>query len=400
MSKPNNRWQSVTENWLKKFKQDYAFGYRGTSKISHKLLWISAIFIIVALIWSYSARLDEVTIAQGKVIPSKQIQLIQNLEGGIVKEIVVRPGEMVEQNQVLAHLDGTRFKSDYNTAKQKQVALQIQIARLAAETTNQPLVIPDDLKKADPALSATEMTLYQTQMDQIKSLDERKALIDKEIAMTQPLINSGDVSKVDLLRLQQQKADFTNQKLTFMSTALDQLTKARADLAALQSDMTALHDRLERTTVRSPVKGIVNQVYVTTVGGVIKPGDNLMDIVPFDDTLLIEGKVKPADIGFIHLGQEAVVKITAFDYSIYGGLRGKVETISADTIQDEVNKAENYYLVRVRTPKNYILAKDDRKLYIIPGMTASVDILTGNKSVLDYLMKPILKAKDSALRER
>ncbi len=400
MSNPNDRIQSVVETFLKKFKRDYAFGYRGTNKTSHKLLWISAIFIVIALIWSYTARLDEVTIAQGKVIPSKQIQLIQNLEGGIVKEILVRPGDMVAKNQILAYLDGTRFQSDYNTAKQKVVALRIQIERLAAETSNKPLVIPEDLQKADPALSATEMTFYQTQMDQIKSLDERKALIDKEISMTQPLINSGDVSKVDLLRLQQQKADIVSQKLTFMSTAFDQLTKARADLATLQSDMLALHDRLERTTVRSPVKGIVNQVYVTTVGGVIKPGDNLMDIVPFDDTLLIEGKVKPADIGFIHLGQAAVVKITAFDYSIYGSLKGKVENISADTVQDDVNKAENYYLVRVRTPQNYILSKDNRKLYIIPGMTASVDILTGNKSVLDYLMKPILKAKDSALRER
>ena len=156
---------------------------------------------------------------------------------------------------------------------------------MSAETANKPLVIPDELQKADPALSATEMTYYQTQMDQIKSLDDRKTLIDKEISMTQPLINTGDVSKVDMLRLQQQKADINNQKLTFLSTAFDQLTTARADLASLQSDMLALHDRLERTTVRSPVKGIVNQVYVTTVGGVIKPGDNLMDIVPFDDKM-------------------------------------------------------------------------------------------------------------------
>ena len=395
---PENQDQSDNQKgFFNRFDRDYKFGYRGTSHLSRKILWISLIFFIIALLWAYFAIIDEVTVAHGKVIPSKQIQVIQNLEGGIVKQILVRPGEVVKQGQILAYLDNTRLVSDYNSAKRKATALKIRIARFEAEVNNRPLIIPPDLQKAHPELSTTEMTLYHSRMNQLEAFKRRKASISKEIAMTTPLIKEGVVSNVDLLHLQQSLEELNGQMLAFSSTALDELNKTKAELATLEQDMFALEDRLDRTTIRSPVNGIINQIYVNTVGGVIKPGENLIDIVPMDDTLLIEAKVRPADIGFIHPNQEATVKITAYDFSIYGGLKGTVEHISADTIKDE--KGDNYYHIKVRTQQNYIQGRDKR-LYIIPGMTASVDILTGRKSVLDYVLKPIIKAKQSALRER
>lgn len=384
-----------------RFSADYEFGYQGTSKTSHKLLWISAFFLILALIWSYFAMLEEVTTSQGKVIPSKQMQIIQNLEGGIVKEILVHQGQVVQKNQIIAYLDNTRFQSDYNAALQKDAALKIKVARLTAQVNGKPFNIPEELQKSAPDLFMSETAQYQTQMHQLEVLKGRRDLIAKETSMTEPLIKSGDVSRVELIHLQESMAEIDNQILTFKSAALDDLNKSKTELSTIDSDLSGLKDRLTRTTIRSPVKGIINDIYVTTVGGVVKPGDNLIDIVPLDDTLLIEAKMRPSDIGFVHVGQEAEVKITAYDYSIYGGLKGVVEYISSDTLKDEKDpKQESYYRIHVRTKQNYLKGKDGKLLYIIPGMTATVDILTGHKTVLDYILKPILKARESALRER
>lgn len=377
---------------------DYEFSYRDSNKSSHLALWICFLFFLIAFAWAYFAAIDEVTVASGKVVPSKQIQLIQNLEGGIVSKILVQQGQSVEKGDILAQLDNTRFASDFNVAKKKATALKIKIARLSAQVNKQPLVVPPALQKADPELSASEISQYENQIQQIKVLKTRQALVEKEFAMTEPLIKEGAASKVDLLRLQQSINEINTQILTNENAALDELNKSNTELAALEQDMTSMQDRLTRTTVRSPVKGIVNEIYVTTVGGIIKPGDNLMDIVPLDDTLLIEAKVRPSDIGFIHVGEKATVKMTAYDFSIYGGLTGTLEHISADTIKDE--KGEHYYEIWVRTKQNFLRSKEGKPLYIIPGMTASVDILTGKKTVLEYLLKPLLKAKQSALRER
>ncbi len=395
---PMDNFSEKSKKIVNKYNEDYDFGYRGTSKYSHRLLWFCAIFVIIALIWAYYANLEEVTTSQGKVIPSKQMQVIQNLEGGIVKQILVHQGEIVKQDQVIAYLDNTRFLSDYNAALQKEIALKIKIARLNAQINNKPFEISKELQTANPELYSSEKNLYDAQISEINALNDRKSLIDKEIGMTEPLLKSGDVSKVDIIHLQEGISEIDNQISTTKSQALDELTKSNADLDSLESDLSGLKDKLNRTTIRSPVNGIINEIYVNTVGGVIKPGDNLIDIVPLGDTLLIEAKVRPSDIGFIHVDQEASVKITAFDYSIYGGLTGKVEYISSDTIKDE--KGDPYYQIHVRTQKNYLKAKDGKLLYIIPGMTATVDILTGHKTVLDYILKPILKAKQSALRER
>jgi membrane fusion protein, adhesin transport system len=370
---------------------------QGPRVFSHVILWTATLFIIIAFFWSKYAILDEVTTGQGKVIPSSQIQVIQNLEGGIVRKIYVREGEIVKKNQVLMQIDDTRFAASYKEALKKIDDFEIEIARLNAEIENKPFIISDKLKKANLSLYKAEKALYDSRINEYKQLEFAKNLAERELKLTKPLVNKGAVSEVEVLRLQRTVNELNGKIYSFKSKTLEQLNKARGELNALKESYLAHRDRLVRTTVRSPVKGIIKQIKINTVGGVVQPGMDILEIVPLDDTLLIEAKIRPSDIGFIHPGQKTMVKLTAYDFSIYGGLEGKVEQISADTITNE--KDESFYIIRVRTKKNYLGTKQ-KPLYIIPGMLSSVDILTGRKSVLDYLLKPILKAKQAALRER
>lgn len=367
------------------------------SRKSHWILWSFFSFTTVFLIWAHFAVLDEVTVATGKVIPSSQVQVIQNLEGGIIKEMAVSEGQMVNENQVVAYLDNTRFQSSYQEGSTRGIALKIKMARLSAEAYRKPLLIPKEFSTVLPTLAENEQALYDSHIKEIKKVETSLGLISKELQMTKPLVAFGAASEVEVLRLERQINELQNQLDAFRSKTLDELNRVSADAAALDNANLALLDRLTRTTIRSPVRGIVKQIKITTVGGIAQPGSEIMQIVPVEDTLLVEAQVRPSDIGFIHIGQLAAVKISAYDYSIYGGLRGAVEQISADTITND--KGESFYIIRVRTLKNYLGTKE-KPLYIIAGMTSTVDILTGKKSVLDYLLKPILKAKDAALRER
>jgi adhesin transport system membrane fusion protein len=369
---------------------------------THVILWSSVLFLTCALIWANYAKLDEVTTGQGKVIPSSQIQIIQNLEGGIVSKLLVREGQVVERNQILMQIDNTRFKASYNESRQKIAALKIAIIRLSAEMNNKPMIIPSELTKQNTELADAEKALYESRKQELSQLNSAIQLAQKELDLSKPLVDKGAVSPVEILRLQRSVDELKGKIYQFKSQALEQLNKARAELGALQESQEADKDRLQRTTVRSPLKGIVKRIKVNTIGGVIQPGMDIIEIVPLDDTLLIEAKIRPSDIGFIHLGQKAIVKLTAYEFPIYGGLNGKVEQISADTITDEKTasgKEETYYLIRVRTDKNY-LGTEAKPLHIIPGMMATVDILTGSKTVMQYLLKPILKASQAALRER
>ncbi|KTD52415.1 secretion system protein D [Legionella rubrilucens] len=367
---------------------------------AHVILWSTALFLLCALLWADFAMLDEVTVGQGKVIPSSQVQIIQNLEGGIVNKLFVKEGEVVDANQVLMQIDNTRFMATFKEAQKKMVSLQMQILRINAEMNEVPMLVPDDLLKENPELAEAEKALFDSRQEQLKQLNLALKLAVKELDLSKPLVSRGAVSEVEIIRLERTVNEIKGKISQFKSEALEQLNKAKGDLAALKEAHTADADRLVRTTVRSPVKGIVKRIKINTVGGVIQPGMDIIEIVPLDDTLLIEAKIKPSDIGFIKHGQSATVKLTAYDYAIYGGLSGKVEQISADTITDDKQgKEETYYIIRVRTDKNY-LGTEAHPLYIIPGMMATVDILTGHKSVLDYLLKPILKAKQTALRER
>jgi adhesin transport system membrane fusion protein len=370
---------------------------QGVSIAAHAVLWTVVLFFIIAFLWAKFAILDEVTTGEGKVIPASQIQVIQNLEGGIVKKIFVREGEIVEKDQVLMQLDDVRFGSNFRSTQLKAYALEAKIARLTAVIEDTPFEVSEEVKTKAPSLVAHEQALFVSQENEQKHLQSAYDLNKREYDMTKPLVAKGAASDVEVIRLEKQMAGAREQIDNFQSRALQELNTAKGELLSVEASLDDFKDRLSRTTIRSPVKGIVKQINITTVGGVSQPGMDLIEIVPLEDTLLVEAKIRPKDIGFISSGQQAAVKISAYDYSIYGGLEGNVEKISADSVTDE--KGDSFYMIEVRTNKNF-LGPDNHPLYIIPGMVATVDILTGRKSVLSYLMKPILKVRQNALRER
>lgn len=373
------------------------------------LMYSIIFFIAVAIVWSKLTVLDEITSAQGKVIPSSQIQVIQNLEGGILSELFVREGDTVKKGQTLLRIDDTRFSSSFKEGEQKYVSLLVAISRLKAEAAGADKITFPDSVRGHPDVIKNAEALFNKQKQQMDSstqtLQNSYDLAVEELAITKPLVKEGLMSQLELLRLKRQvnelKGDIDKVQDEFRSNAQKELNEKKSEYSALTESLKAAKDRLTRTTVRSPVNGTVNLVHISTVGAVIQPGVSILEIVPTEDNLLVEAKIKPQDIAFIRPGQHAVVKITAYDYTVYGGLDGVVEHISADTIEEEkqAKNDESYYKILVRTDKNY-LGSEKNPLYIIPGMTVSVDVMTGKKSVLDYLMKPILKARQSALRER
>jgi len=368
---------------------------------AHWVLWVTFIFMVVFLVWAKFAVLEEVTTASATIIPLSHVQSIQNMEGGIILKIPVHEGDIVEKGQVLLYLDPTRFQSTMNEARARDVALQIKIARLTADTDNRPFIIPADLSNTQNPMILSQIKaqqdLFQAHQDQLKQLQANLALLQQELAMTRPLISNGAASPVEVLHLERQQLEIKNQIDQFHGHLLDELTAAKGDRSSLLASMQALQDRLNRTTIRSAVKGIVKQIRIATEGSVVQPGAEIMSIVPIENNLLVEAQVKPADIGFIHAGETVMVKITAYDFSVYGGLNGYVDRVSADTITDA--KGRSYYIVRIKTDKNYLRSASN-PLYIIPGMTATVSILTGRRTVLNYLLSPLIKAKENALRER
>ncbi|MFM9384091.1 HlyD family type I secretion periplasmic adaptor subunit [Pseudomonas sp. UV AK001] len=411
-------------------------------------IWAIIGFFVFLMLWANFAVIDEVTKGDGKAIPSSKIQKIQNLEGGIVSELFVKEGQIVEAGAPLVRLDDTRFASNVGETEADRLSMLLRVERLSAEVDDRPLNFPEDVLKAVPGQAKSEESLYvsrrQQLHDEVGGLQEQLiqrqqelreftskqaqyrqqlGLQRQEINMSEPLVAQGAVSPVEVLRLKraevetrgqldattlaipraesaikevQRKIDETRGK--FRSDALTQLNEARTDLNKAQATGKALEDRVSRTLVTSPVRGIVNKMLVNTIGGVIQPGSDLLEIVPLDDTLLVEAKIRPQDIAFLHPGQDATVKFTAYDYTIYGGLKAKLEQIGADTITDE-DKKTTYYIIKLRTERSH-LGTDEKPLLIIPGMVASVDIITGKKTVLSYLLKPIIRARAEALHER
>lgn len=370
---------------------------QGPNHSVHIIFLVIVLFLFIAFFWAKFAILDEVTVGNGKVIPSQEMQIIQNLEGGIISEILVHEGQVVEKGQVLMKIDDTRFSASYKEVQQKILNLELDIARLSAEIENKPFEVEESLISKNEALYQYKKLLYKTKIEEKKELKKALVLAQKELNLMKPLVDKGALSEVEIIRVERTENELKRKLLAYNSDALKELNQAKSELNSLNESHLADKDRLTRTTVRAPLKGIINQIKINTIGGVVKPGMDLLEIVPLDDTLLIEARIRPSDIGFIHPKQKAVVKLTAYDFSIYGGLTGIVEHISADTILDEND--ESFYLIRIRTQKNF-LGTEKSPLYIIPGMLATVDILTGKKSVLDYLLKPILKARSNALRER
>jgi len=416
-------------------------------RAGHSLLILTLLFFVAVGWWAYVTELDEVTRGDGKVVPSSKVQVIQNLEGGILAEVLVSEGATVDKDQVLLKIDDTRFASSFRETQLKYWELLARNKRLEAESEGKAFSVPEEVAIEQPELVAHERALFESRKLELNSAinvlkqqeqQRRQELVEKqarqkqlersynlsneELQMSEPLVAQGVMSPVEILRLKRSVNDLKGdmdanrlaiprirstlnevrqkideQQVRFKTEAATQLSEVRAELARTKESLFSSGDRVTRTQVRSPVKGTIKQLKINTVGGVIQPGMDLIEIVPIEDNLLIEAHIRPADIAFLRPGQEAMIKLTAYDFSIYGGLPAKLERISADTITNEND--ESFYLIYLRTEKSY-LESSKGQLAIIPGMTASVDILTGKKSVLDYLLKPIIKAQNEALRER
>ncbi len=422
-----------------------------------------AAMLLCLLVWAAFANVDEVTHAEGSVVGSQRTQTIQNLEGGILRAVQVHEGQIVEKGEVLAQLDNEMAESAYRDAVNKAMENSLAILRLEAELKGQQPVFPEDMAAwaaqlvgrqvdGDVLARARQITRDQTnawnsRQEQLRAEIEvlrsqyvqrthdveeqtaRKLQLDRSLALSMEqrdtayaLVQRHNFSKMEYLGLQQRVVELQGQ-IDALAAAIpkaqaaaeesqqriasrqaeqaaaitEEINKRRQDLNSLRESLSAGRDRVTRTELRAPVRSTVKQIYITTVGGVVKPGEPIMDLVPLDDTLLVEARVRPQDVAFLRPGQEVMVKVSAYDFSIYGGLEGKLESISADTIEDK--RGDHYYLVKVRTRKNAI-AYHNQLLPIIPGMVVTADILIGKKTVLDYLLKPILKAKQNALRER
>ncbi|WP_441227840.1 HlyD family type I secretion periplasmic adaptor subunit [Tardiphaga sp. 20_F10_N6_6] len=425
-----------------------------TPRTARMLLMTVTGLLVVFLLWAHFAVLDEVKRGNGKVVPSRQTQVVQSLEGGIISELLIQEGAIVRKDQPLARIEDTNFAAQFGEIRERRGAMAARVIRLEAETFGKTSVeFPEDLTKLAPRAVQTERSVFDAHMRKLaqdidviaqqewqkkKEIDELRAsetrfsetltLLTRETLLTRRLYEQKVVPEIEMLRSDRQATDMRGQlavvqatmvkteaavkeaqsrllniTTAFRSAAEDDLAKSRGDLAVLDENIKSAQDRVRRTELRSPVYGIVNRLNVTTIGAVVAPGASVMEIVPLEDTLLVEGRIRPQDIAFIRPDHEAVVKLSAYDSSVYGSLHGRVERISADTITDEKGdkneRGETFYRVMVRTEKNH-LGTAEQPLPIIPGMVATVEVLTGKKSVLDYLVKPARMLRDEAFRER
>ena len=433
-------------------------------KFGIRVLSISvAVFFLCLIIWAAIADVDEVTHAEGSVVGSQRTQTIQNLEGGILRAVLVHEGQIVDKGTVLAQLDNEMAESAYRDAVNKAMENSLAVIRLESEIKGDPPVFPENIdawaekvigRRVEAAMLGrvnqiiqdqenawnsrrdqlnAELEVLQSQYKQrlhdVEELTARKLQLDRSLELSieqrntaYSLVQRNNFSKLEYLGMQQRVVELQGQidslaatipkakaaadearqriasrKAENIAAVTEEINKRRQELNSLRESLSAGRDRVTRTELRAPVRSTVKQIYISTVGGVVKPGEPIMDLVPLDDTLVVEAKVKPQDVAFLRPGQEVMVKVSAYDFSIYGGLEGKLESISADTIEDK--RGEHFYLVKVRTQKNAIVHHNE-SLPIIPGMVVTADILIGKKTVLDYLLKPILKAKQNALRER
>lgn len=422
-------------------------------KTTRMVLLATLALVVAALLWAHLAILDEVKRGNGRVIPSRQIQVVQSLEGGIVGAILIQEGAIVTQGQPLMRIEDTKFAAEFGEIRERRAAMAARVARLEAEAAGGTTVaFPDDLP---PAVIASERSVFdararkltqdievilQQETQRRREMQEYKAtevklsetlqLLSREVDLTRNLFRQKVVPEIEMLRVERQASEMRGQlevirastqkaqagiqeaqarvettRAALRAQADEDLAKSRGDLAVLDENIKSAKDRVFRTELKSPVHGIVNKLNITTIGAVVQPGANVMEVVPLDDTLLVEGRIRPQDIAFIRAGQDAVVKVTAYDSSVYGSLKGKVERISADTITEDARadkgseKTEVFYRVIVRTETNH-LGTAQAPLPIIPGMVTTVEVLTGKKSVLDYIVKPARMLREEALRER
>ncbi|WP_434927302.1 HlyD family type I secretion periplasmic adaptor subunit [Shewanella sp. HL-SH2] len=433
----------------------------------HRLIiWSMAAMMLCFFIWAYFSELDQVTTGMGKVIPSSQVQLIQSLDGGILQEVFVQEGMLVEKDQPLARIDDTRFRSDFAQQEQEVYGLQTNVIRMRAELdsivisdmsadwrqqvkiTKQSLIFPAELIEQEPALVKRQQEEYSGRLDnlsnqleilvrqiqqrqqeteelssKISTLTTSYQLISRELELTKPLARKGIVPEVELLKLERVVNDIQGELQSVrllrpkVKSSMDEAilkrreavfiyaADLRAQLNEMQTKLSRMNqaqigafDKVSKAVITSPVAGTIKSIHINTLGGVVQPGQEIIEIVPSEDRLLIETKITPKDIAFLHPGLPAIVKVTAYDFTRYGGLKGTVEQISADTSQDE--EGNSFYTIKVRTEESNLVKDDGTQMPIIPGMLTSVDVITGKRSILEYILNPILRAKDTALRER
>lgn len=371
------------------------------------LLLFSIVGLISAFVfWASTSEVNEITRGQGKVVPTQFLQVVQSLEGGILSELNIAEGDIVEKGDSLLRIDSTAFSAARSESAAQRDNLMATIARLEAESNDSDqIAFPSYILANRPDLTKSEQTLFESRRSNlagsITHLKKSLEIKNKELSITIPLAEKGIVSQVELLRLQSAVNDTESELIRVQSDytkeVLTQRNDTRSKLEQIQQSMLAFEDKIRRTDVTSPVTGTINRVNFNTIGGVIRSGEPIVEIVPHESDMIVEANVMPKDIGFIHPGQEATVKLTAYDFSIYGGLKGTVEHISADTFTDE--RGDSYYTIRVRTGERS-LKTTSQAFKVIPGMQVEVDILTGKKTVLDYVFKPLLRAKMNALTER
>ncbi len=382
-------------------------------RASKTLVWVTGLTLVLALVWAAWFELDEITRGQGKVIPSSREQVIQSMDTGVLSEMYVREGSLVEKDQVLLQIDDARTGAVFREAQEKLMALSALAARLKAEAYGTALSFPPEVQQ-ETGLIQQETQAYSARKralsESLRSLDISLSAVSRELSMTEPLVKQGVMSEVELLRLRRQQSDLMGQRAErqnrYLTDANNELVRVASELSQTKENASAREDAFRRTTVRSPMKGVVKNVQVTTVGGVIQAGQPILEIVPTEDEMLVEAYVKPSEVAFLKVGQKAVVKLTAYDFNKYGGLDGVLEHLSPDTLRDERQKKpgnpmeleEGLYRIMVRVKETEGL-RNGLKLTPTPGMTATVEIRTGQKSVLEYLFRP-LQNVTQALRER
>ena len=411
---------------------------------ARRLLYLTVIALLALLFWASVAEIQEVTRGEGRVIPSSQIQIVQAVDGGVVEEIMVRPGHTVQQGELLMRIDPTRFISNFQESESRRVYLQAKAARLRSLLNRSAFIVPEEVEELAPAIVANEKEAFLAARDEYRAQiagarqeitqrdgevaeararrDQAKrtlALVQQELRVTRPLLDTGAVSEVELLRLEREESRLIGERdqavaqilraqsagqqaerkideiqSNFNNELRGELAETLGELTTLQQSSRALADRVDKAVIRSPVRGTVKRLLVNSVGAVVQPGSELLEIVPLDDALILETRIKPKDIAFLRPQQPAVVKFTAYDFAIYGGLEATVEQIGADSEVDDDGNA--HYIVRVRT-KDVSLGEG---LPIIPGMVAQVDVITGKKTLLTYFLKPVLRARANAFTER
>ena len=415
-------------------KETFSYDIENRERLSSQLLFIISAFFVLGLLWAYFAKLDQVVTAQGTVISSSRLQVIEHFEGGRVEKIHVQSGQVVKKDELLISLSPIQSKSEFNIAVDNVAMLSTKLIRLTAEYEGKTSFdLPKEIADANPQIANTEKNLFKERRAQaVSQLSQRRAEINssksklnaaevsavaanEELKVMRALIERGLQAKIALFRAEKVAAD-ANSFLTtarqdlikaeaayngflqeLQASILTELTKVRSDLTAARENSAVSADRADRASIRSPIDGVVNRILVSTEGGTVKAGERVAEIVPSDSGMIVEAKVSPADIGFIRLKQEALVKLTTYDSSVFGALKGSIAVIGSDSITEE--KGEQYYLIKIELQKNY-LAKGDTRLQIMPGMVAQVDVITGKRTVFEYIFSPFTKMMQESFREK